>query len=719
MGYATELGQPSVQESARSGDFTAIAYWLNVFLLPHNLFAQAEAAPQPGCVRILIEFHPSPEVDATSTDFQQSLVRFICHHVWKLNSDAIEGVQVVARFIGKPQILWRKTVKVVSPARRTKLAQESPESSVAEVTQIKTRIRQVTRQKVQFRALRSLLLTGTTAAAFIIGCWLGYSDSPTEQKTATAANSAVTARSSIVTTALEPVPVEKAGHSTDGTATLMFGGDVALTHSYAEMVKDDKKWAFAALEEARLADVTIVNLEAPFTTASDSTRDDAFKVDPAQVEVLKNGGIGLVNLANNRMMDYQNAGLEETMKTLDQAEIRHFGAGRNEKEARRPEILDVDGQRVAYLGYFGSPDQAAGESKPGINLKQNDRIAADIKAIRDQVDWVVVNFHWGDDISKYPNDAQMELAHFSIDQGADLVVGHHSSILQGAEVYKGRPIVYSLGNFIFGGKTESDYDTAMLRVALKDRQMKVELLPVEVKGFQPRVSSGDRGAEILHRIESVSDVFHQPLKSPTVIDAKSNSVTQPDSSSSGASSIIKHDPVPDQSVPSSDSQSTPDQSAPVQSTPDQSAPDQSTPATQSTPDLQATPNSQSTPEPSPSGRATPIPETTPTIEPAPPASPSPDASAPAPSSDPQSSPTPTGSSEPHSEQPWNNNSFINNSNAGSPAPMVPPPSPQATDNPNDRHTNAGEISHPTTSLEPRRRYAAAPDAATQNAALHP
>lgn len=707
MGYATGSSQPSVQELARSGDLKAIAYWLNVFLLPHNLFAQAEAAPQPGCVRIFVEFHPSPQVDAKSPEFQQSLVRFVCHHIWKLNSDAIDGVQVVARFIGKPQMLWRKTVKVVSPARRAKFAEvtESSEPSTPEVTQIKQRIRQVTRQRVQFRALRSLLLTGTTAAAFIIGCWLGYADSPTEQKTATAANSMVTTRSNTVTTALEPVQVETAGASSqDGTATLLFGGDVSLTHSYADLVKDDKKWAFAELPETRSADVSIVNLEAPFTTAFDSTKSDPLKADPAQVEVLKNGGISLVNLANNRIMDYQGAGLEETMKTLDQAGIRHFGAGRDVKEARRPEILDVDGQRVAYLGYFGAADQAAEASKPGTNLKQNDRIAADIKAIRDQVDWVIVNFHWGDEISKYPNDAQIELAHFSIDQGADVVVGHHSSILQGAEVYKGRPIVYSLGNFIFGGKLESNYDTAMLRVALnKERQMKVELLPVEVKGFQPRIAIGDRGTEILNQIQSVSDVFHQPLKSPTVIDARSNTVMSPDANSSP---IVKPDIVkPDIVKPDS---------APDQTTPDQTTPEQRTPMDQTAP----------TPESSPTdSQSVSSPEASPTDSQS-----SPDPSSPAPSSQPQSSPAapaaqPTAT--PSSDQPWNNNSFINKSN-GSPTPMVPqsvPSSPQATDNPNDRQTDSGDLSRPVPvhSLEPnRRRYAEIPpNAAISDAAPNP
>lgn len=647
MGHAIESSQPSVQELARSGNLKALTYWLNVFLLPHNLFAQAESAPQAGCVRVIVEFHPSPEVDAQSPEFQQNLVRFICHHLWKLNSAEIEGVQIATRFIGKPQILWRKTVRVVSPARRARLTSIHPsQPAPAEVAKIKSKLRQTTRQRVQFRAVRSLLLTGTTAAAFIFGCWLGYSDAPSTQTNATAANSTVPPRSQTVTTALEPVQVETAGTATDGTATLLFGGDVSFTQGYAELVKDDKNWAFAALPELRQADMTIVNLDAPLTTASDSTQSEAAKADPAQVEVLKNGGIGLVNLANDRIMDYQGTGLEDTIKTLDQAGIRHFGAGRDAKEARRPEILDVDGQRVAYLGYFGAPEQSADDSKPGTNLKQNDRIAADIKAIRDQVDWIIVNFHWGDEIAKYPSESQIELAHFSIDQGADVVIGHHSTVLQGAEIYKGRPIAYSLGNFIFGKKAEGNYDSAMLRVALKDRQMKVELLPVEVKGFQPQIATGDRGKEILNQIESVSDVFQQPLKPLTLIDARSHSVTQPDAKPSIDSGIIKPDPA------------------------------KLDPASE---------------------------QTAPSADPSPAAAPSsPDSASPTPS--PESSPT-------SSDQPWNQNSFINQPSNGSPAPEAQPsvlPSPQATDNPNDRQTDSEGQDRPALnqSIEPgRRRYA--------------
>ncbi|NET39342.1 MAG: CapA family protein, partial [Cyanothece sp. SIO1E1] len=152
------------------------------------------------------------------------------------------------------------------------------------------------------------------------------------------------------------------------------------------------------------------------------------------------------------------------------------------------------------------------------NPLREDWIAEDIEAIRNQVDWIVVNYHWGMELAAYPADWQIELAHFTIDQGADLVVGHHPHVLQGAEIYKGRPIAYSLGNFIFGGNSRSDYDTATLKVALNEDQMKVEFLPVEVRAYQPKVVKGDRADQILQQIEQVSDIFEQPLQSPAILD---------------------------------------------------------------------------------------------------------------------------------------------------------------------------------------------------------
>ena len=238
--------------------------------------------------------------------------------------------------------------------------------------------------------------------------------------------------------------------------------------------------------------------------------------------MLQNGGIDIVNLANNHAMDYQGSGLSDTLATLDKAGIQSVGAGTDIKNARRPIVMEVKGQKVAYLGYYDADLHAATASTPGTNPRHNDRVAADIKALRSQVDWIVVNYHWGEELAKYPGDWQIDLARFTVDQGADLVVGHHPHVLQGAEVYKGRPIVYSLGNFIFGGKAVSDYDTAALKVSLKEQQMKVEFLPVQVRNFQAKVVNGQSGQQILSQITNVSDIFQLPMTSAMTMDLKTN-----------------------------------------------------------------------------------------------------------------------------------------------------------------------------------------------------
>ena len=125
----------------------------------------------------------------------------------------------------------------------------------------------------------------------------------------------------------------------------MFGGDVTLTDAYSDKVGKNHQWAFSQLEEFRQADVSMVNLEAPFTSAAQPLpgKKFNFKAPVENVQVLQNGGIDIVTLANNHAMDYQSAGLLETTKTLQKAGIQSVGAGENIKAARRPVIMDVKG----------------------------------------------------------------------------------------------------------------------------------------------------------------------------------------------------------------------------------------------------------------------------------------------------------------------------------------------------------------------------------------
>ncbi|XHX76081.1 MAG: CapA family protein [Stenomitos frigidus ULC029] len=522
MVYTDNVYQPSLVELARAGNFQAIAHWLNTVLLPHGIRAYVGGI-RPGCLRVLIELPLSSEQRELAESGRTQLIHFICHRIWKLNSAQIEGIRITSKLTHEQAPVWEQSVRVVSPARRARKQRSQ---------HLRTQLRQTAQQRSQLKTMRSMLISGPPIFAFVFGCVLGFSKAPSEQTNAIASSSppkstpsaSPSIRPDTVQAALETVPVikhDRVPDPKDPTVTLTFAGDVTLSDHFADAIGKDYESTFANMDEYRQADLGMVNLENPLTRATIPLPDKKFnfKADPDSVKALTSGGIRLVNLANNHAMDYQEPGLVETLDTLKQAGIAHVGAGRNVKEARRPEIIDVKGQRVAYFGYYGADFESAGETKAGTNYADEQRIAEDIQAVRSQVDWVIVNYHWGEELATHPADWQMNLARFTIDQGADVVVGHHPHVLQGAEIYKGRPIAYSMGNFIFGGNPRRDYDTAVLKVALKDKQMKVEFVPVEVRGYKPQVAR-DRSAEILNQIADRSSGFQEPMRSPVALDAR-------------------------------------------------------------------------------------------------------------------------------------------------------------------------------------------------------
>ncbi len=532
---ADDRSEVSMIELAQGGHLPSLNVWLNQRLAPHRLQAKLSYV-RPGYVRIAIGLHPSPNLTAKSPVFQKRLTRFICHQLWVLNSDVLDGAYVVVSYVGKPSILWKQSVRIISPARSAvtathNAAQHDDRPNLTRSHQhLNQSLGRATQKRKQFQLLRSMMISGSSAAAFATGCWLGYADAPIEQTSASASNGIVQVAnpaSRTVNTALETIAIiPHKTQNTDPAVNLIFGGDVTLADAYTDKVGKNHQWAFSQLEEFRQADVSMVNLEAPFTSASQPLpgKKFNFKAPTENVQVLQNGGIDIVNLANNHAMDYQSAGLLETTQILKKAGIQSIGAGENIKAARRPVVMDVKGKKVAYLGYYDADLHGATAQGAGTNPRHNDRVAADIKALRKQVDWIVVNYHWGEELAKYPGDWQIDLARFTIDQGADLVVGHHPHVLQGSEVYKGRPIVYSLGNFIFGGNSTSDYDTAALKVSLKDQQMRVEFLPVQVRGYQARVVNGQAGQQILSQITEVSDIFQQPMTATMTLNTATNQV---------------------------------------------------------------------------------------------------------------------------------------------------------------------------------------------------
>lgn len=283
------------------------------------------------------------------------------------------------------------------------------------------------------------------------------------------------------------------------------------------------------------------------------------KPPAANIHELLANGIDIVNLANEQspQAESESAELVQTIDVLNRSEIQPLGAGDSLKEARRPRIFEVKGQRIAYLGYAESPpvptedtaeadadtaETNAGTAETDADTAETDaadiapeliqQVTEDIHAIRDQVDWIVVSFHWQQDLRAYPEEWQAGLTHLAIDQGADLVVGYHPQMTQGAEIYKGRAIAYSLGSSIeeieeyedytdeVGDAKVGDRDTVTLKVSLQDKQMRLEFLPVQIRQGEATLATGDEATQILRHFEQASSFFDHPAQSKTVLDAR-------------------------------------------------------------------------------------------------------------------------------------------------------------------------------------------------------
>lgn len=245
-------------------------------------------------------------------------------------------------------------------------------------------------------------------------------------------------------------------------------------------------------------DLTIVNFEGTLTDST--TREDkqfAFKADKSYAEILTDGFVEAANLANNHSKDYGEQSYNDTMDALDEAGITNFGYD-------RVAIKKVKGIKVGLVGTYVLAD--------GLGVK--DSMEKNIQDLKDEGAQVIIaSFHWGEEKAEYPNDVQVELAHAAIDAGADLVLGHHPHVLQGIEQYKGKNIVYSLGNFCFGGNMyPSDMDTMIFQqtFTLKGGKLQEDnvtnIIPCSISSvedynnYQPTPAVGEKETEILNKI---------------------------------------------------------------------------------------------------------------------------------------------------------------------------------------------------------------------------
>lgn len=198
-------------------------------------------------------------------------------------------------------------------------------------------------------------------------------------------------------------------------------------------------------------DVVVANLESTLPGPNRVPTEPRVVTTEGQVRSLRRAGVTVVSLANNHAFDFYDEGFHRLRDLLDDLALPHFGAGDDLAEASRPAILEVKGQRLAFLGAVDAstgPNRFAGEGSSGVPRLDLERLCRAVAALRSEVDHVVVCPHWGEERFRFPSPRQVEQARALIDAGASLVLGHHPHVLQGLELHNGAPIAYSLGNFL-------------------------------------------------------------------------------------------------------------------------------------------------------------------------------------------------------------------------------------------------------------------------------
>lgn len=256
------------------------------------------------------------------------------------------------------------------------------------------------------------------------------------------------------------------------------------------------------------ADMTMINNEFPFSTRGEKAPDKqfTFRVDPYYVSALLDMGVDVASLANNHALDFGQDALIDTFTTLDDAGIAYVGAGETKERAEEAIFIEAGGRKIGVLSasrVIPVVEWNIENRQPGLFCTYDStRLVQRIQEIESQCDYVVVFVHWGKEKKAYPEEYQHNLAKQYIDAGADLVVGNHAHVPQGIEYYKGVPIVYSLGNYIFNPNMT---DTYALKVVWNvEGETVLQVIPVDTQNHLTRELTGDEAQAFYDYLEGIS-----------------------------------------------------------------------------------------------------------------------------------------------------------------------------------------------------------------------
>lgn len=289
------------------------------------------------------------------------------------------------------------------------------------------------------------------------------------------------------------------------TVTVLAGGDVNLGRQTGQKIlAGEIDYPFLNIAETlRSADITFINLESQLIDLGGETESPTseyrFAGPPEGALTLRNAGIDIVSVANNHMWDYGEDGLRSTLENLRAQEVLSIGASTEPNKRFEPKVLEAKGKKIAFLAITellnGYENVGAGEF---VAFNDSEKLIEVIASIRDSVDWVIVSLHAGAEYISKPSSQTVELAHALIDAGADVIIGHHPHVPQPIEIYKDKPIFYSLGNFAFWQPfTFWTQHSFMVKLKLTNvHEVDYEIIPIQA-GWQPELLTESSAIEQL------------------------------------------------------------------------------------------------------------------------------------------------------------------------------------------------------------------------------
>ena len=259
------------------------------------------------------------------------------------------------------------------------------------------------------------------------------------------------------------------------------------------------------------ADILLVNFENPVTTSSNSVKGDVpLKADPKYTYLLAGANdVVIASQANNHALDYGETGLNDSIKNLKDAGIYVMGAGMNSDEATKPITIESGDRKVTVLNYMdadnfaeyrGVMDPATANSS-GYSAYDTELAQKQVNEARENGSSIIIAYmHYGNEYSRSPNDNQIKISHELINDGADIVIGSHTHVTQGVEMYNGKPIFYNLGNFIFDQSNPATHVSYFLNFNLLEDNCTVTLYPTYVSNYLPTFMDAQSGKALINEL---------------------------------------------------------------------------------------------------------------------------------------------------------------------------------------------------------------------------